>query len=80
MDVYSNTGEGKRKRNNGFLRIYVDKDYSDAASRIREPNKEKLKIINALRNKREDELNFSERGYKPPIKVNFHLQDYFDQC
>jgi site-specific recombinase XerD len=80
LDVYSNTGEGKGKRNYEFLKIYVDKDYSDAASRVSEPDKEKLKIIKALRNKREDELNFSEHGYKQPAKINYYLQDYLDQC
>ncbi len=48
-------------------------------ARISEPDKEKLKIIKSLRNKREDELNFSEYRYKQPAKINYHLQDYLDQ-
>lgn len=80
LDIYSNTGEGKGKRNYEFLKIYVDKDYSDSGTRISEADKDKLKIIKALRNKREDELNFSEHGYKQRAKINYNLQDYFDQC
>lgn len=30
FDIYSSTGEGKGKRNYEFLKIYVDKDYSDS--------------------------------------------------
>lgn len=80
LDVYSNNGGVKGKRNYEFLKIYVNKDYSDAGCRISESDKEKLKIIKALRNQREDELNFSEHGYKQPNKINYYLQDYLDQC
>jgi hypothetical protein len=50
------TVEGKGKRNYEFLKNYVGKDYSAPGTRIRESDKDNLKIINALRNKRENEL------------------------
>jgi integrase len=80
LDIYSNTVEGKGKRNYEFLKIYVGKDYSVPGTRITESDKDNLKIINALRNKRENELNFSDHGYKQPVKINYNLLDYFDQC
>jgi hypothetical protein len=43
----------KGKRNYGFLKIYVNKDYSVPGTRITEPDKDNFTIINALRNKRE---------------------------
>lgn len=49
--IYSNIGEGKGKRNYEFLKIYVDKDYSDSGTRISEDDKDKLKITRVLRNK-----------------------------
>lgn len=80
LDIYSNTTEGKGKRNYEFLKIYVGKDYSAPGTRITESDKDNLKIIAALRNKRENELNFSDNGYKQPAKINYNLLDYFDQC
>lgn len=80
LDVYSNTSDGKGKRSYEFLKIYVNKDYSDPSSRVLEADKDKLKVINATRNKREDDLNFSEHGYRPPSKINYNLHDYLDQA
>jgi hypothetical protein len=48
--------EGKGKRNYEFLKNYVGKDYSAPGIWITESDKDNLKIINALRNKRENEL------------------------
>ncbi|HEY0175856.1 MAG TPA: phage integrase SAM-like domain and Arm DNA-binding domain-containing protein [Pedobacter sp.] len=80
LDVYSNTSDGKGKRSYEFLKIYVNKDYSDPSSRVLEADKDKLKVINATRNKREDDLNFSEHGYRAPSKINYNLHDYLDQA
>jgi len=80
LDIYSNSIEGKGKRNYEFLNIYLDKDYSDTGTRISEADKEKMKIVRAVRNKREDEISFSDHGYKQQGKINYNLLDYFDQC
>jgi len=80
LDIYSNSIEGKGKRNYEFLNIYLDKDYSDTGTRISETDKEKMKIVRAVRNKREDELSFSDHGYKQQGKINYNLLDYLDQC
>jgi len=39
-----------------------------------------MKIIKAIRNKREDDLSFSDNGYKQHIKINYNLINYFDEC
>jgi integrase len=80
LDVYSNTGQGKGKRNYEFLKIYVTKDYSDASTRVVEVDKDKMKIVNAIRNNREDRMSFSENGYQQPDKINYNLLDYFRDC
>ena len=41
LDIYSNMGEGKGKRNYEFLKIYVGKDYSDSGTRVSEADKDK---------------------------------------
>lgn len=78
LDLYSGNGEGKR--NYEFLKIYLDKDYSSTSTRVSEADKEKMKLIKAIRNKREDELSFSDAGYKQPGKTNYNLTYYFDEC
>ena len=55
--IYSNTGEGKGKPNYELSKIYVDRDCSDSGTRISEADKDKLKIIKVLRNKRENEFS-----------------------
>jgi hypothetical protein len=42
VDIYSNTVEGKGKRNYEFLKIYVGKDYSVPGTRITESDKDNL--------------------------------------
>lgn len=64
LDVYSNNGQDKDKRNYEFLKIYVPKDYSDPSTRIAEVDKDKMKVIKAIRNNREDKMSFSENGYQ----------------
>ena len=54
----------KGKRNYEFSKIYVDKDYSDPGTRIDEADKDKLKIIKALRNKRENKFNYNSKQKK----------------
>ncbi len=80
LDIYSKNGDGKGKRNYEFLRIQVDKDYSEKGVRITEADKDKLKLIQSIRNKREDQLNFSQHGYKAPESINYNLLDYLDEC
>jgi Site-specific recombinase XerD len=79
LDIYSNnSGEGPR--NYEFLKIYVSKDYSDPKTRIAEVDKDNMKVINAIRNSRETDTNFSENGYKKPGKTDYNLINYFRQC
>jgi hypothetical protein len=80
MVHFQYTVEGKGKCNYEFLKIYVGKDYSVPGTRITESDKDNLKIINSLRNKRENDLNFPDQGYKQPVNINYSLLDYFDQC
>jgi hypothetical protein len=80
MVHFQYTVEGKGKRNYEFLTIYVGKYYSVPGNRITESDKDNLKIINSLRNKRENDLNFQTHGYKQSVKINYSLLDYFDQC
>lgn len=80
LDIYTKNGNGKGKRNYEFLSIQVDKDYSEKATRVTEADKDKLKLIQAIRNKREDQLNFSQHGYTAPENINYNLLDYLDEC
>lgn len=80
LDIYTKNGSSKGKRNYEFLSIQVDKDYSEKGIRIAEADKEKLKLIQSIRNKREDQLNFSQHGYKAPESINYNLLDYLDEC
>lgn len=80
LDVYSNNGQDKGKRNYEFLKIYVSKDYSDPSTRIAEVDKDKMKVIKAIRNNREDKMSFSENGYQQTAKINYNLIDYFRSC
>lgn len=80
LDIYMKASDGKGKRNYEFLGIYVAKDYSSPKIRVAEVDKENVKLIQAIRNKRETELNFSAHGYQVPDKVNYNLLDYFDEC
>ena len=80
LDIYSSTGVGKGKRNYEFLKIYVSKDYNDPSARVAEVDKDKMKIINAIRNSREDKMSFSENGYLQTAKINYDLIDYFKEC
>ncbi len=77
LDIYSAAGQGKGKRNYEFLKIYVTKDYSNPSTRIAEVDKDKMKVIKAIRNNREDKMSFSENGYQQNGKINYNLLDYF---
>lgn len=79
LDIYMKS-EGKGKRNYEFLSIYVNKDYSNSKIRVLEADKDNLKLIQAIRNTRETELNFSAHGYEVKDKINYNLLDYFDSC
>ncbi|WP_414691887.1 hypothetical protein [Pedobacter sp. UBA5917] len=57
----STLGQGKGKRNYEFLKIYLTKNYSDANTRVAEVGKDKMKIVNAIRNIQEDRMNCSKR-------------------
>ena len=59
LDVYSNAGQDKGKRNYEFLKIYFSKDYSDPSTRTAEVDKDKMKVINAIRNNKEYKMSFS---------------------
>ncbi|MFC3560852.1 site-specific integrase [Pedobacter jamesrossensis] len=79
LDIYMKS-DGKGKRNYEFLSIYVHKDYSNPKARVMEVDKENFKLLQAIRNARETELNFSAHGYEVPGKVNYNLLDYVDDC
>ena len=54
----------KGKRNYEFRKIYVDKYYYDPGTQIGKADKNKLKIIKALRNKRENKFNYNSKQKK----------------
>ncbi|MVZ63495.1 site-specific integrase [Sphingobacterium humi] len=80
LDIYFRTSDQKSKRSYEFLSIYVHRDYSSSRIRIMEKDSENMKLIRAIRNKRETELNFSKHGYEKPNRPSLELLDYLKEC
>ena len=63
LDIYYKDSSGIAKRFYDFLGIYVSADYSKI-KRIKEVDKEKMRLANAIKSKREIELINSTYGFK----------------
>jgi len=80
LDIYYKTSDNKSKRSYEFLGIHVHKDYSNARVRIMEKDSENMKLVHAIRNKRETDLNFAKHGYEKPNRPSLELLDYLEEC
>lgn len=45
-----------------------------------EVDKENFKLLQAIRNERETELNFSSPGYEVPGRIHYSPLDYVEDC
>ncbi len=80
LDIYYKTSDNKSKRSYEFLGIHVHRDYSNSRVRIMEKDSENMKLVQAIRNKRETDLNFAKHGYEKPNRPSLELLDYLEEC
>jgi site-specific recombinase XerD len=74
LDIYIEDESGHKKRSYEFLKKYFSKDYSDEKARVADEDKEALKVVRAVRAKREVEIMKGEHGLKrkqAPAAVDF---------